>query len=554
MSNPNWPDDSQLYPGTPAQQPGQQQPANPTPYPGDPSAPPQMDAPGGQPPMAPPSSPFSQPAPVDPSGGWGGSPYGAPNPNSMGYGQQPSAPNLYGAPPSTPFGQPGMPVPPYGYPGTPSQALPGYQGTPSQALPGYPGTPSQQLPGYPGMPSQTLYGQPGAPSMPMYSQTPWGAPSQTLAGGMPAPKRRLGKKPLFIALSIVVVLLLLVGGGAAYVVTSLGAPAAAATQFCGDLKAQNYSAAYGMFSSALQSKYSSDLFTKGAQALDTLEGPVTQCDKAAGSGAYTYSFGASTATLQAAITRGKQGSLNGVMTLKNQNGNWKVDALDTSLLGINLDALQTINAFCQALQASSYESAYGILGATPQAAISKTDFVANANLDDKYDGALSACSLTAIASGNTDTATTLTVSVTRAKLGAKTGNVALDIESGTWKINTIDTSILGTDYRPLVVAQTFCTDYQKGNLSAAYGLMAPDAGVSKSDFVSWFQLPSPLAITQCGENLSTYKVTGTTASLQVNLTVTDTSTRAFVKANATFHFALEQGKWGIADLPSLTLA
>ncbi|HLZ21996.1 MAG TPA: hypothetical protein VKQ30_07730 [Ktedonobacterales bacterium] len=572
MSNPNWPDDSQLYPGTPAQQPAPQQPANPTPFNTDPNAPARQDSPYGQTPMPPIPSPYDQPASAQP-----------------GYGQQPPTPNpySYGAPPSAPFGQPyapqpmspgvdqtnqggmmpGMgdpyaqpatPMPPYGYPGTPSQQLPGYQGnfgypgTPSQALPGYQGTPSQQLPGYPGSPSQALYGQPAAPSMPMYGQPQWGMPSQTLGGGAPATKR--SKKPLFIALAIVAVLLLLVGGGAAYVVNSLGAPAVAATQFCGDLKAQNYSAAYGMFSSTLRGTYSSDLFTKGAQALDAVEGTVTQCDKAAGSNAYTYSFGASTATLQAVMTRGKQGQLTGQILLKNENGSWKVDSLDTSLLGINLSALQTVNGFCQALQTGDYETAYGILGTTPQGAISESDFVTNAKLDDKYDGTLSACSLVTIGTGNTDTATTLTVSVTRAKLGAKTGNVALDVESGAWKIATIDTSILGSDYRPLLVAQAFCTDYQKNDLTKAYGLMAPDAGVSKSDFIAWFQLPSGIALTQCGVNVSSYKVTGTTASVQVNITIADPSTGATLKANIAFHFTLEQEKWWISDLPQFTLA
>lgn len=569
MANPNWPDDSQLFPGTPDQQPGQQPPANPTPYPpnpADPYATTQGGSPFGQPPAAPPSSPFGAPAPADPYGGQGASPFGAP-PVSPGYNQQPSGPNLYGAPPSVPFGQPIAPQtmppgfdptnPPYGYPGmpgTPSQQLPGYMGSPSQALPGYQGTPSQQLPGYQGTPSQGFYGQPAAPSMPMYGQPQWGAPSQTLAGGPPAPRRRISKKPLLIVLSIVIVLLLLVGGGAAYVVNSLGAPAAAATQFCGDLKAQNYSAAYGMFSSALQSKYGSDVFAKGAQVLDQVEGPVTQCDKATGSNAYSYSFGASTATLQAVITRGKQGQLTGQMLLKNQNGTWKVDSLDTSLLGVNLVALQTVGGFCQALQTGDYQTAYGDFGTTPQAAISQSDFVANAQLDDKYDGKLSACSLVSIASGNTDTATSLNISVTRAKPGAKTGSVSLDIEGGAWKITTIDTSILGTDYRPLLVAQQFCADYQKNNLSAAYSLMIPDAGVSKSDFIAYFQLPAGFPVTQCGASLSTYKVTGDSASVRVTITVTDTSAGQSIKLNLAFNFALEQGKWGIADLPAVSQA
>lgn len=542
MSNPNWPDDSQLYPGAPAQRPGQQQPANPAPYSNDPYAPTQMDSPFGQPPVAPASSPFGQSA-ADPFGGAGGAPFGVPAPSQAGYGQQPSAPNQYGAP-----------IPPYGYQGSPSQQFPGYAGPSSQSLSGYQGTPSQALPTYQGSPSQALYGQPAAPSMPMYSQPQWGAPSQSLAGGAGTPQRKRSKKPLFIALSIVVLLLLLVGGGAAYVVTSLGAPAAAATQFCGALKSQNYSTAYGMFSPTFQGKYTSDEFTKGAQALDVLEGQVTQCDKATGSNAYTYSYGASTATLQAVITRGKQGQLTGQMILKNVNGSWKVDSLDTSLLGVNLAALQTVNSFCQALQSGDYETAYTDFGATPQQAMSETDFVTNAKLDDKYDGKLSACSLISLGSGNTDTATSLSVSVTRGTQSAKSGNVALDVEGGAWKITTIDTSILGTDYRPVLVAQSFCSDYQKNDLSKAYGLMAPDAGIGQSDFVAYFQLPSGFPITQCVENMSTYKVSGSTATLQVTITITDTSVGQAIKLNLAMHFTLEQGKWWISDLPGVTQA
>ena len=562
MSNPNWPDDSQLFPGTPPQQP--EQPSNPAPYPTVPSAPPLPDPSFGQP-MMPPAAPFGQPAPADPFAPPGASPFGAPPPTSPGYGQQPSSPNLYGTTQvSAPFGappagdpyapQPSAPLPPYGYPGAPSQPLSGYQGTPSQGFPGYTGPPSQGMAGYPGMPSQMPYGQPGAPSMPMYSQPQWGPPSQGFPGGMAEPRPKRSKKPLIIALSIVAVLLLLVGGGAAYVVTSLGAPAAAATQLCGALKTQNYAVAYGLFSSNLRDKYSSDLFTQGAQALDQVEGTVTQCDKASGNNAYSYSFGASTATLQAVITRSKQGQLTGQITLTNEGGSWKVDALDTSLLGVNLGALQVVNGLCQALQAKDYATAYGLFGANPQGIISESDFAANAKLDDQYDGPLTACSLVSIGLGNTDTTTTLTVSVTRTKPGPKSGQITLDVESGAWKISTIAPAILGTDYRPLLVAEQFCSDYKSNHLQAAYQLMSSDSGVSQSDFITYFQLPSDLKLVGCTPQLSSYQVTGSSASLRVVFKITQPSTGASVNVNADFKFTLEGSSWKISDLPNVTLA
>ncbi len=220
--------------------------------------------------------------------------------------------------------------------------------------------------GPPAAPSQPMY---AAPSQPMYaapSQPMYAAPSQPMDGapgqfGQIAQPRKRSLKGLWIALAIVVVLLALAGGGVVYALTQLAAPAAAAISFCNDLKTQSYTPAYQLLSTKLQGQFTQVQFTQGSQALDGVEGTVTSCKQGTGN-AYAYSFGGTTATLLAVITRSKQGDLSGTIHLKSENGTWKVDGLDTSLLGANLASLQQTLTFCTALAAKDYSSAYSQLG------------------------------------------------------------------------------------------------------------------------------------------------------------------------------------------------
>jgi hypothetical protein len=415
---------------------------------------------------------------------------------------------------------------------------------------GAPAAPSQPYYGQPAAPSQPFYGQPGMPSMPLPPQG-FGPPSQTLPGTPPAPPPapKKSRRKLWITLASVAVLLVLLGGGTAFALVQYFAPASAAGAFCGDLQARNYTAAYGMFTKNLKSQFTQDQFTQGAQTLDTIEGNVTSCGTASGS-AYNFSFGSSTASVTAAIKRVTAGSMQGLVHLKNEDGGWKVDGLDASLLGINLNALLAASAFCTALQTQDYATAYGVLGSSQTDQVTQQVFAQQAQLHDQIDGKVTACALTSIAAGADDTKASLGVSITRAKLGIRQGTVNFDVENSAWKIGIFDQSLLGSDLGPLTVGTQFCTDLKQGNYTAAYGLFAADfqASVSLANFKSILTPPSPLVWSSCTPDLTTYQASTGTASYVSAFTLENPGSGQTASINFKLEFVNAGTGWELQDL------
>jgi hypothetical protein len=497
---------------------------------------------GSSPPTPPPG--YGQPNQPAQSSGWGqasswgqsGAPYGQPSEQPT----TPSQPYPYGQPaaPSQPFtsgsfGQPsdqsGMPAAPYGQPAAPSQPYP------------------------------YAYGQPAGPSQPFtpgaFGQQPtWAPTSQTLpGGGMPqgamGPVKK-SRRGLWITLGAVAAVVALLGGGGAYAFALYIAPATAATTFCADLKAQSYVAAYGLLSSGLKGQLTQDQFVQGSQELDKAEGVVTACKQATGGNAYSYSLGASTATLNADITRATAGDLTGGVHLKNENGAWKIDGLDTSLLGVNLGALVAAGTFCAALQSQNYTAAYQLLGTLPQAAIKQADFVLGAQIHDQVDGPVTACALVSLGQGNTDTSASLIVNITRTKLGAKQGNVSLDVESGAWKVAGVAPVLLGSDIGPIQVGARFCADLVSGDYADAFTLLSQGfiGGATEADFATAFTPNPPYKWAGCKPDFSTYKVSTSGASYTAALEVVNTSTSQTTSVNFVLSFVQEGGSWKLDNI------
>lgn len=443
--------------------------------------------------------------------------------------------------PSQPGWQPSQPTWQHSAPPEPQNPAPSPWGQPAPSQPLYPPTQAGMSEptnpsGFP--PAQPYYGAP--PSQPLYGQPgPFG-------GQMEQPRRKRSLKGLWIGLAIVLLLLVLAGGGVVFAVAQLAAPATAAVTFCNDLKTQNYTTAYQLLSTNLKGQFTQTQFSAGAQALDSVEGPVTSCKQAAGSKVYSYSFGANTATLVAVITRSKQGDLSGTIHLKSENGNWRVDALDTSLLGANLASLQTVQTFCTAMASKDYTTAYNALGSVAHTQLTAAQFQAQAQLHDEIDGAVTGCTLASFGSGNDDSITHLVVSVNRAKLGARTGDVALDVEGGAWKVATVDVALLGTDLGPLLVGEQFCNALQAAKYDDALALMS--TGFKADAKASDLALPSGLKWGGCTPNLTTYKVSSSSASFTADLKVIDTSTNRSVDLSTTLKFVLEGTNWKIDDL------
>lgn len=493
-------------------------------------------------------------------------PYGAsrqPQPEST----QPPASDQGQNPYGPPAGQPSTSAPnpyanPYGQPAGASQ--PYMSGQPGEQTPPGGGTNPYGQPAAPSQPLYGPYGQPAGPSQPLYApygqpagpSQPWqGAPnSQTLPGwpqqpgAAPAPKK--SRKKLWITLGVVLALVVVACGGGALAFAQYFAPAATAVRYCGYVETQNYAAAYGILSSGLRAQVSVDQFTQGSQTLDKVEGNVQSCGQATGANAYSYSFGASTATIAATMTRSTAGTLQGALHLKNENGAWKVDAIDTSLLGINLGALQTAGAFCAAMGAQSYTTAYGMLGAALTAQASQDVFTTLAQAHDQIDGTVTACGLVGITPGGTDSAASLLVSITRTKLGQQQGTVGLDVEQGAWKVANIAGTLLGTDLGPLVVGTQFCAALQQGQYQAAYNLASQgfQHDVPEADFAKALALPSPWKWNGCKPDFSTYKVTGSTASYTAAFKAVNPSSGATDSADFKISFVNEGGTWKIDDL------
>ena len=107
--------------------------------------------------------------------------------------------------------------------------------------------------------------------------------------------------------------------------------------------------------------------------------------------------------------------------------------------------MQALANYCSALQQQNYTTAYSYLGSTLQSKVSQTTFSQQAALHEQVDGAVTACAITGFGSGNNDTTSKLVVSITRSTLGQVSGAISLDLESGSWKLTSIDSTLEGSD-------------------------------------------------------------------------------------------------------------
>jgi hypothetical protein len=90
-------------------------------------------------------------------------------------------------------------------------------------------------------------------------------------------------------------------------------------EFCSDEISQDYTAAYQLFSNALQARMTQDLFVSSSQQRDQSDGIVTSCRL---SGAPDISN--STATLTLRVTRATSGTVSGDISLVIEGGQWKI--------------------------------------------------------------------------------------------------------------------------------------------------------------------------------------------------------------------------------------
>ena len=103
------------------------------------------------------------------------------------------------------------------------------------------------------------------------------------------------------------------------------APIDRATTLCTQLKAQRYAEIYSTLSARLRAEGTAAQFAASQEQLDVLYGKVTTCSANA-----TQASGQPSLTLS--VTRARQGTRAGSITLVYEDNAWKIDSYDSSVV------------------------------------------------------------------------------------------------------------------------------------------------------------------------------------------------------------------------------
>jgi hypothetical protein len=356
--------------------------------------------------------------------------------------------------------------------------------------------------------------------------------------------RRWGTWPLLAGILIV---LTLSGLGATYLLAQAAGPEQVVTELCDDLRAQRYADVATLLTGDLRAP---DAMLALA-ALDTAEGPVVACQQDTRGGQVAVT--GETASMGATLTRAKLGDLRGAIHLRRGADGWRVDGLDAALLGAPLGAVRATLAYCAALRSGDYAAAYGLL--TPDAARAmgaenSAAFAEMARAEDMVAGVAQSCALAAVGQGNTERAAHLTLSVTRGRVGTRTGTLTLAALGSGWRITALDAALQGGDLGPLAAGQRLCAALARGNLADAYALFS--AEYQRRVPVAAF---APLVArhgahwTGCVPDLATYAISGAAASYTATFTALGATPGTHVSAPARLSFTLAgDGAWRVDEL------
>lgn len=260
----------------------------------------------------------------------------------------------------------------------------------------------------------------------------------------PHERQQRSRRGIWITLLIVVALLAIAGGGVvAYASVQSSAVAQAAQRYCAALLADDYAAAYDTLAPSLQRQTPRDQYTADGKLRDQIDGRVTQCaasDPASGPLGAVSHIGSASLTLSASIRRAI--TYTGPLTIAKQGGDWKIAGVAASLQGTDLAPLKTGQAFCAALVAGNYASAYALLSSSQQSQVSEQQFAAQ--FSDTFTGSpirLSGCDLdltTYFVNGATAKVNMrLTINNPQASSGLLTVALTMTQRGGDWKIDDI---------------------------------------------------------------------------------------------------------------------
>lgn len=221
-----------------------------------------------------------------------------------------------------------------------------------------------------------------------------------------------------------------------------------------------------------------------------------------------------------------------------------------------IDAAQT---FCADLKAQRYAAAYSRFSLTYQARVSKDQFLAELRLHDVVDGQVTACGLPGVAAGPAinlggDKTAVFGARIVRATRGSFEGTIALVKDGDVWRIDRLDDALQGTDLGPLTVGQRLCAALVSGDYATAYMLYSAreqQSLGSTQDFAATYKhaFGGSLALSGCAPDIKSYQAVGPTASLDIRLTVTESTSLGTqtidVPTPVTLRFIQEGGAWKV---------
>jgi hypothetical protein len=388
--------------------------------------------------------------------------------------------------------------------------------------------------------STDAYTVPDMAPVPPQRAAPPARPPASRRGRLPArlPARALRWIALIVLLAVVGVI------GYAWVAAQQnGSPTGAVDQFCGALRADKYTQAYNLLASAPRARVTSAQFAGAAAALDRIEGRITSCPMTPSSAVQT---GINAATVDATLKRATLGQMRGKIALTHEQNAWRISSVDATLLGVNLEAIVAVNTYCAALQAQRYSDAYDALADTTRGDLTSAEYEQMSQWRDQIDGTARSCAPVTVDSSGGDASATLTLSVTRARLGHLKGDIGLINANGVWKVNSIASTLQGTDLGALVTGRRYCADLASNNsgdlatqVTAGYlinNLLAYAAAGIKGE--SW---------TGCSFDAATFKLDGGKASYKggMQITAKDKTTR---RTALTFGLIQSDGAWKMDTL------
>jgi hypothetical protein len=322
-----------------------------------------------------------------------------------------------------------------------------------------------------------------------------------------------------------------------------GSPIRAVTQFCSAMRGDNYSQAYNLLTSATRNRISYTQFATAGTALDRIEGRVTACPTIADN---AVQIGVNSATVDASLTRTGLGAMRGKVGLAHEQNAWRISSLDPTLLGVSLDALVAANNFCAELQAQRYADTYTALTDDLRGDLSSADYEQMGQWSDQIDGTVRSCAPVTVDSSAGESAATMAFSITRTKLGKRSGDIALVNANGVWKVKSVASKLQGTDVGALVNGRRYCADLASNNTGdlatqVTLGYWLNTAGAR---FVAGLKGES---WTGCSFDAGAFRLNGDNASYKgvMQITAKDKTTH---NAAITFGASHSDGSWKVDTL------